>query len=677
MFLRLSRQDFSDTRSSDLLATLDNAARLVEQFDWQTTALGPADGWATAQRAAVNAALCAPSPAMVAWGQAQPLVCCANQAFLDGPFPRETLLGQPLAQLWFDQNTRLQAEVDEILAGQPCEQGEFITPAEGNPERAPRFFRYTLTPLFADGLAPAGVRVDFHEVTDSVRNAQQLAERRQQFRFLLEATAQSFWEANGEGQIESDSDTWLKLTGQTPPDMLGVGWLDALHPEDQVRVRQLWDRSVATGQPYDAEYRLVHPDGATHWSRARAVAIRDRDGAVLKWMGMNVDIDGRKRVELQLERALAEKEKFISILSHELRNPLSALTAALRHVEVRHTSLALGSDHVLMRRQVEHLTRLVDDLMETAYVSLPNFRLKPQVVELEQVLNTAICDALHLYDERGCELRIDISEQPMPTWADPIRLHQVFLNLLGNAVRFCTPKRGQVRLTAYPRGEQLQVSIEDNGCGIAPDDQPRIFEFFYRGANSHDGGLGIGLALSRQLVEAHDGHISVYSAGRGAGARFDVQLDRQAPRQSEAADEGPGSAARTAPPMRVLLVEDNSSVAQAMVSVLEIMGHRVRWVGDGEAALGLFPRFEPEAVILDIGLPDISGLEVARRIRQLPRGEAVLLIALSGWGRTEDREQGRAAGVDHYLTKPVAFDHIESLLRAARSPVPRRRRARL
>jgi len=364
------------------------------------------------------------------------------------------------------------------------------------------------------------------------------------------------------------------------------------------------------------------------------------------------------RLFAEAEHASRAKDEFLAMLGHELRNPLAPIVTNLKLMELRDDTVFRAERRVI-ERQVAHLSRLVDDLLDVARITRGDVRLRRQRVALHEVVNKAIETATPLFESRRHRIELDLPEAsangPAPAFhADQDRLVQVFANLLTNAARY-TPDGGRIRLQADLDGDRCRISVIDNGQGIAQDLLPRVFDLFFQGAQGPDranGGLGIGLALVKNLVGLHGGEVAAYSDGPGRGSRFVVTLpllaaseplDRDAP--------GPRSSTRAARQRRILVVDDNRDALDSLATVLALNGHDVRTASDPVSAMAVAAGFDAEFAILDIGLPGMDGYELAARLRAA--GSQCRLVALTGYGRTEDQARSRACGFEQHLVKPI------------------------
>ncbi|MGE3778122.1 MAG: ATP-binding protein, partial [Pirellulaceae bacterium] len=376
------------------------------------------------------------------------------------------------------------------------------------------------------------------------------------------------------------------------------------------------------------------------------------------------------RLYADLQRSSKQKDEFLAMLAHELRNPLSAIQYA-------HEMVAMGRDdvrqsgHAIIRRQIQNLSRLVGDLLDVSRITQDKIELQLEAVDMRDVVQRAMSAVESLMVERSHHVTLDLPTAPVPVLADSTRLEQVFANLLHNAAKY-TPAQGRIEVRMRTDADCSLVEIRDNGCGIAPDKLPYIFDLFVqleRGIAREPGGLGIGLTVVRRLVELHRGRVWAESEGLGRGARFHVWLPLTHNDLAAAAIPPPPELQLTAG-MKVLLVDDNQDSVDVLALLLQDSGATVRTAYDGPSALQMAGEFQPDVCLLDIGLPGLDGYEVARRLRQ--RGyERMRLIALSGYGRKQDRARSIAAGFDEHAVKPISHERLVELLNstAPRAPV--------
>jgi signal transduction histidine kinase/ActR/RegA family two-component response regulator len=375
------------------------------------------------------------------------------------------------------------------------------------------------------------------------------------------------------------------------------------------------------------------------------------------------------------------KNEFLAMLAHELRNPLAPIRTAVEVMRLRDSDReALKRNRGVLDRQVTHMGRLLDDLLDMSRISRGKVRLRKERVELGPVLEGAIEASAPMIAQRGHDLTVSLPAQPAWVDADVTRLHQVVTNLLTNAAKYTDPG-GRIELSAWREGDEVAVRVTDTGIGIKPEMLPRVFDLFSqaeRALNRSEGGLGIGLSLVRSLVEMHGGSVLARSEGLGCGSQFTVclpvveapaALKRSRTEEQEATPAAAAAPVPAARPTRVLVVDDSRDAAETLAELLELWGFEPVTAPDGEAGLEILRSTRPQTVLLDVGLPGMDGYELAQRIRREPGGDGMLLVALTGYGQEEDRQRSREAGIDFHLTKPVDMGHLHGLLmRDAPSP---------
>jgi signal transduction histidine kinase len=390
------------------------------------------------------------------------------------------------------------------------------------------------------------------------------------------------------------------------------------------------------------------------------------DGKPDGWVGVVIDIDEQKRSEEALRTTDRRKDTFLAVLAHELRNPLAPMRNALELLKRSESNPSINQRaRATMERQLSHMVRLVDDLLDLSRINSDKLQLQKQPVVLSEVVSQAVETVRPLIAESRHELSIELPTEPLQLNADTVRLSQAFSNLLNNACKYTDPG-GRISLTALRENGSVVVSIRDNGMGIPTDLSPKIFEMFTQADHTIErqhGGLGIGLALVKRLVEMHEGEVSAGANPAGQGSEFLVKLPLMIiPEADESSTSSSTTPAKGEAPLRILVVDDNRDSAETLSMLLELMGNEITVAYDGEEALARAKEMKPDVVLLDIGLPKMNGYEVARRIRQEPWGSNPILVAITGWGQTEDKDLSRESGFDHHLVKPVDHDQLLKLI---------------
>jgi PAS domain S-box-containing protein len=375
-----------------------------------------------------------------------------------------------------------------------------------------------------------------------------------------------------------------------------------------------------------------------------------------------------RRLNDELAQANRRKTEFLATLAHELRNPLAPLSNGLHLMRMGSSQPELlEKTRQMMERQVQHMVHLVDDLLDVARISTGKVELRRKRMDLKEVVATAVETSAWAIDAGGHKLTVEVPPQPMPMDADPTRIAQVVSNLLNNAAKY-TPQGGRIALKVRLEGEEAVLSVSDSGVGIAPEALGKVFEMFAQvpsSAGKPQGGLGIGLSLVQSLVALHGGSVSASSAGTGQGSTFTVRLPLLAADPEVKATMNSSETPARADQLQVLVVDDNTDAAESLGVLLDIEGHAAHIAHTGAEALQVAQSQPLDVVFLDIGLPDMTGYDVARRLRLLPGMQKTLLVALTGWGTQDDRQRTRDAGFDRHLTKPAELPAVEELLRTA------------
>jgi signal transduction histidine kinase len=392
-------------------------------------------------------------------------------------------------------------------------------------------------------------------------------------------------------------------------------------------------------------------------------------------LSLQAEIGERQSAQNALQDADQRKDEFLAMLSHELRNPLAAIDGAVRlmqHKNLFDPQLAWARD--VLGRQLEQLGRLIDDLLDIARISRGKITLRREPVDLVTVIARAVETVRPLIEARNHELRVQMPDRAIGLHGDLVRLTQVVSNLLTNAAKYSDEgSQIELRVSAVTDagGDQVEIRVRDSGIGIAPDQIGQVFELFRQLENPlarKESGLGVGLALARGLVEMHGGRIEAHSPGVGHGSEFIVRLPQLATAQAQARPALVAQGSDMTTKLKLLLVDDNVDSARTLAMLLELSGHEVQVAHSGPAALETVATYQPACVLLDIGMPDMNGYEVARRLRSEPRFNGVHLVALTGYGREYDRQQAEAAGFDQYLVKPVAYEKLQEMLEGFATP---------
>ena len=508
------------------------------------------------------------------------------------------------------------------------------------------------------------------DLSESKRSEASLKESETRFLTLAESMPQIVWLARVDGEISYTNQNWATYAGWTAEQFQGWGWTELLHSEDKASHLAAWRKSLATAQPFQAEHRLRHFTGDYRWHLTRALPMYNDSRQITQWVGTTTDIHDHKEVESLLKEEHHRKDQFLAMLAHELRNPLAPLANI---VEVLAADPQDGSKLPellpIMKRQVAVLTRLINDLLDVARVTQGRITLHREPATIATIINAAVeaCEAM--MSESQHKLSVTLPSEALWVNADLQRLVQAISNLLHNAARY-TKSRGQISLAVAQKDSDVFICVRDNGQGIAPTMLNRIFELFMHIEPTLDrvpGGLGIGLSLVRTLIELHDGEVSVNSEGPGKGAEFVIRLPLIAsphPHLPELPQEaGPPESSLLR--LRILVADDVKASARTLAMMLTTLGQDTEIVFDGPSAIAELSRSHFDIVFLDIAMPGMDGLEVARQLRLRPEFSHLILVALTGFGQEDDRVRSLAAGFDEHLIKPTSLDTIGEVLKRA------------
>lgn len=498
----------------------------------------------------------------------------------------------------------------------------------------------------------------------------ELALSEQYFRSLVDASTAIIWTCDATGYCTYLSRRWGEVTGRDTNLDLGYGWIDNVHPEDQQHTRDTFLSATNSLSPFNIIYRLRHANGDYRWAIDSGAPLFDK-GIVTGFVGTVVDVhdervakDSMELLANDLTEINQRQNEFLVTLAHELRNPLAPIRSGLEIMRLSTSAnQRVNNIHQMMDRQVNHLTHLVDDLLDIARITKGKINLKKERVALKTVLTNAVEISMPLIEAHHHELIVDIREQDLTIDADPHRITQVISNVLNNAAKY-TPNGGKIVVTAFAEGDAAVLTVKDTGIGLSTEALSTVFELFSQIQTEVDraqGGLGIGLHLVKRLVDLHDGSVAVSSLGKGKGSTFIIRLPRVVTAQvSQNVETSTSTESATA--LRILIVDDNRDGAETLATLMEYCGHTACTAGNGKDALALAAEALPHIVFLDIGLPDMSGYEVAVEMRKMASLKHTRFVALTGRGAETDKAQALAVGFDYHLTKPASLDRLNEIL---------------
>jgi PAS domain S-box-containing protein len=491
------------------------------------------------------------------------------------------------------------------------------------------------------------------------------------------------WDARAD-RFEGENPEAYRIFGRKPdmPKLTMAQLFERhVHPADAAKVRLELELARRPGERLQVEFRYRRGADSDYWRWVQVVGrfLFDEGSAPTQLIGVITDVTERREMEDALRRMASDlseadhrKDEFLATLAHELRNPLAPIRNGIEVLKRTATDNPAARSVVgVMERQMAHMVRLVDDLIDVSRITRNKLELRRHTLEFAPVVQAAVEACRPLLDAKGQQLAVALPPLPVHVDADATRLVQVLSNLLNNACKY-SERGAHIAIALERRGQEALLTVSDDGAGIPPEMLPKVFEMFTqldRGVERAQGGLGIGLSMVKRLVELHEGSVAIFSEGPGKGTRVEVRLPMVLAPQPQGLRSSDGPAAVA--PRRILVADDNADAAESLAQVLRLMGNEVLTVADGVEAVEAAPGFAPDLVVLDIGMPRLNGYEACRRLRELDGGGELVIIAVTGWGQEEDRARSREAGFDLHLTKPVEPLAVESLLAALPPPAPR------
>ena len=519
-----------------------------------------------------------------------------------------------------------------------------------------------------------GLCVQVRDVTFAKRAEEALARvsaesarRKRLYETILSATPDFVYVFSLDHRVLYANDALLTMWGFTATGVVGKTFLEIGYEpwHAEMHNREI-DQVRAAKRPIRGEVPFTGTGGRRVYDYI-FVPVFGADGEVEAVAGTTRDVTDRQMAEAALRAADRKKDDFIALLAHELRNPLAPVRNGLQVLRLAQDRETRERSQAMMDRQLSHMVRLIDDLLDVSRINRNKMELRRARVPLADVVAHAVEAARPMIEAAGHDLAVALPPEPVVLDADLTRLAQVFANLLTNSAKYTEPG-GKIRLAARPDGAAVAVTVRDNGIGIPAAALPNIFDMFSqvdRSVERAAGGLGIGLALVKGLVEMHGGTVTAASGGQGRGSEFTVRLPFVPAVTAKPAPEVPAVTAATAGPRRrILVVDDNRDAAVSMEMMLSLLGHEVALAHDGEEAVERAAALRPEVILMDIGMPRLNGLDATRRIREQPWGRGVTVIALTGWGQDGDRARSKEAGCDGHLVKPVSLPDLQELLTA-------------
>jgi signal transduction histidine kinase len=641
----------------------------IREFPWAASTLGPPELWPSGLRTSLRILLTTQHPVFIFWGPE--LTCFYNDAYSRslGPEKHPSILGLPAQQAWPEIWHIIGPQIDQVMRGDTATWHEnALVPIIRHGELQEVYWTYSYGPIDepAASNGVGGVLVICTETTQQILSERRIAAERERFAQLFEQAPTFMCVLRGPDHVyELANPGYMKLVGHRP--VIGRSVAEALPETVQQGYVKLLDQVYESGEAFlaiAAPYSYQpDPDGPLTQVYLDFVyqPIKDADGKVSGIFVEGADVTSRAMADTALRDADRRKDEFLAMLAHELRNPLAPIRTAAEVISRRVIDdVTTQRAAEVVRRQATQLTRIVDDLLDVSRISMGHIELQRETLLLSKVLDHAMETVAPLFRAKHQVISVASGLDPLYVRGDLARLVQSFGNVMTNAAKY-TDSGGSISIHVSSADDSVKVEIRDTGTGISAEFMPRLFDLFAQADRTLDraqGGLGIGLSVVKKLVEMHGGRISARSDGLGRGSTFEFTLPRvDAP---ALADESAQST--TVPSRRILIVDDNADAATSLSELLRMDGHQTQPAFSAEDALSLAQSFNPDVVLLDIGLPRMDGYEVARRLRHSLLRKGTLLVALTGYGQAEDRERAQAAGFDAHFVKPVDLAALTKLL---------------
>jgi PAS domain S-box-containing protein len=522
----------------------------------------------------------------------------------------------------------------------------------------------TIVPFLNDLGRPQQYIAIRNDITERKQAEQLIRESEERFRSMANNAPVLIWLSDPSHARIWMNTPWLDLVGRTLEEESGDGWLENVHPDDRAYCLATYAKAFKEHVAFTLDYRLRRKDGEYRWFFDHGTPRYDTAGNFLGFIGSCIDVTERRLAQELLENAGRQKDQFLATLAHELRNPLAPLRNGLHVLDLAERDMELTRQmRIMMDRQLDHLVRLVDDLMDLSRISRGQIELRREPVDLLTVASMAVEAVRPHISTKQQQLVVDLPAEPVVVYGDPTRLTQIVGNLLSNANRYTT-MHGHITVRVQTVNGLARITVRDNGIGMEPDSIARAFDMFTQleGSNgdSSGGGLGIGLNIVKRLVEMHDGVVQGHSEGKGLGSEFMVLLPVYHKGMGTQADHD--RHLQQEAPQKILIVDDNRDAASSLFLLLQKRGHNVRLGHDGEQALTLAGEFKPELIIMDLGMPNVNGYDACQEIRRREWGRTMRIVALSGWGQKNDIRRSREAGFDAHFIKPLSEKQLTGIL---------------
>ncbi|MGZ5201799.1 MAG: hybrid sensor histidine kinase/response regulator [Telluria sp.] len=650
------------------------AGELMRARDWSDSPLGHPSIWPQALRTVVALMLNSKFPMFVAWGPE--LGFLYNEAYIEILGAKHPgAMGRRFADIWSEIWDDIGPFVERALQGEATYRNDLPLRMKRHGYDEDTWFTFSYSPMPGDSGKIEGVYCACVETTAQVLAEAYRKEENKRLTDLFEQAPGIMAVLRGpEHVFELCNNSYRQLLGGRK--LIGLTARQALPEVEGQGFFELLDSVYRSGEPFvgrASRLRIqLEPGGPLEERFIDFIyqPIRDAAGAVAGIFVEGSDVTSRKLIEDELRAANRQKDQFLAMLAHELRNPLAPITSAAQLLKMgKLDPKAARHASEIIARQAEHMTELVNDLLDVSRVTRGLVTLDTAELDVNSVVASAVEQVRPLIESKRHSLTLQQSGEPARVLGDRTRLVQVVSNMLNNAAKY-TPSGGRIALDVCVNDGKVEVQVSDNGVGIEADVLPYIFDLFTQAERSPDrsqGGLGIGLALVKSLVALHGGRVEAHSDGQGKGSRFVVCLPRiAAPVTVAGAAEVPANETNEQAPLRVLIVDDNVDAAAMLGTLLELEGHEVSVEHDGRTALQRARLERPQVLLLDIGLPDMDGHQLAREMRTLSGLAGAVLVALTGYGQGQDRLEAERSGFDYHLVKPASMERIAEILAQAR-----------
>lgn len=646
-------------RSHQLFASATEMSERHLAHDWNASPMGPPGTWPASLRTLVPLMLSSRQPMFIVWGEARTLLYNDPYAEILGS-KHPDALGRDFLEVWHEIRGNLEPIVAAAYRGEDAQMADTLLWLERRGFREETHFSFFFAPLRDDSGAFCGLLCACTEITQQVLSERRLAKSEARHRGVLDNMDEGFTLLDERFTILEVNDEAVRIVGLPRGELVGRNYWERFAGSQDSELGRVYQAAMAQRRSLSCEYAYRFPDGRAVWVDVRAFPVDEGLAILFR------DISEQRAMMKSLRQADQRKDEFLAMLAHELRNPLAPIKTATHILK-----LGAGDPHkvsqasAVIERQAGHLERLIDDLLDVSRVTRGLVRLERAPVDLRNVLSVAAEQSRELMQARKHWLRLVPGGQPLMVHGDFHRLVQVLSNLLNNAAKY-TPPGGRIEVRLAAINDSALIEVTDNGEGIDADLIAHVFDLFMQGQRTPDraqGGLGIGLALVRRLVEMHGGRVCAEPRTEGPGTTFRVTLPLSRTLVAPAADPAPRPLLGR---MRhVLVVDDNQDAGLTLADALKLVGCTVATAHDASTALQMAANGTPwDAFILDIGMPDMSGYELVGKLRELGSTAGSLFIALTGYGQAHDHAASIKAGFDHHLVKPADLSRLLQIIKA-------------